>query len=120
LNNYKVLGIPLAILLITTIISIGFITNSAYAHGSKVKVGCKDLALALITWDSLYPLVDGETISEIEDDLDSEGIKPSLLNDIVDEHMEDLLDDFEDANCKHLDDDIEEWIDRHVDFERRD
>ncbi|MGE5635206.1 MAG: hypothetical protein ACM3VV_08230 [Deltaproteobacteria bacterium] len=42
------MGLPLVILLTIAIISAGF-TNSAYAHSSKVKVGCKDVAFALIT-----------------------------------------------------------------------
>ncbi|MGE5633944.1 MAG: hypothetical protein ACM3VV_01805 [Deltaproteobacteria bacterium] len=49
MNNYKVMGIPLAILLTVTIISAGF-TNSVYAHSSKVKVDCKDLAKLSISY----------------------------------------------------------------------
>jgi hypothetical protein len=47
MNNFKLLGIPLAVLLTITIISAGF-TNSAYAHDNKVKVGCKDLDIAIV------------------------------------------------------------------------
>lgn len=120
MNNYKLIGISLAVLLTLTIIIVGFTTNSAYAHSSKVKVGCKDLALDLITWDQLYYAADGEEVAASEDDLADDDIEPSLYRDIIDEHMEELLDDFEDAKCKHLDKDIKEFVDDHVDFERPD
>ena len=114
------MGISLAVLLTVTIISAGFTTiNYAYAHSSKVKnVGCKDLALTLITWDQLYFIGDGEEIAASEDDLAGDDIKPSLYKKIIDEHLEELLDDFEDAKCKHLDKDIKEYVERHVDFKR--
>src|SRR3546814_3873897 len=57
--------------------------GSAYASHNSVKVGCKDLALDLITWDIFYVLPDDETIAEIEDDLESIGIRPSLLEDKI-------------------------------------
>ena len=52
LNNYKLIGIPLAILLAVTIISAGF-TNSAYADSKKAKVGCYDFAIDIVSWDEL-------------------------------------------------------------------
>ena len=56
----------MAILLTITIISAG-LTNSAYAHGSKVKVGCKDLAIDLISWDAVYKYIDIDDLTDIED-----------------------------------------------------
>ena len=38
------------------------IGSTAIAH--KVKVGCNDLAFALITWDQLLPLVPEDDIAE--------------------------------------------------------
>ena len=110
----------MATLLTITIISAGF-TNSAYAHGSKVKVGCKDLAITIVSWDALYKYIDFEALTDIEDDFgDDNEVDPAAFKDIIDEHMEELLDDFEHANCKHLNEDLEEWIDEKVDFERQD
>lgn len=117
MNNYKLTGLSLAILLTITIISAGF--NSAYAHGSKAKVGCKDIAIGLISWNSLYKGVTDEELAAIEDDYgDDNDVKPASFDDIIDDHMEDLLDDFEDANCKHIKKSMEEWIEDKVDFER--
>ncbi len=78
MNNYKLIGIPLAILLTVTIISAGF-TNSAYAHGSKVKdVGCKDLAIDLVSWDALYEYIDDDDLTAIEDDFgDDNEVNPA-------------------------------------------
>lgn len=118
MNNNKLLGIPLAILLTITIISAGF-ANSAYAHGSKAKVGCKDLDIAIVSWDGLYKYIDLDDLTDLEDAFgDDNEVDPASLDDIIDEHMEELLDNFEDANCKHLDDDLEDWIDDKVDFEK--
>jgi hypothetical protein len=110
--NYKFLAIPLAVMLATTILSGGFIIT-AYAHDKKVKVGCKDLALALITWDQMAPLVDDDDIAENEHVLNEHGIKPDLYQDIVDDHLEDLLDDVQDK-C-NLNDNIDDMLDE-VDF----
>lgn len=119
MNNNKLIGIPLAVLLTVTIISAGF-TNSAYAHGSKVKVDCKDLAIDLISWNSLYRGVDDDELAAIEDDYgDDNDVKPASFDDIIDDHMEDLLDDFEDAKCKkHIKKSMAKWIEDKVDFER--
>ena len=119
MNNYKLMGIPLAILLTVTIISAGF-TNSAYAHSSKVKVGCKDLAIDLVSWDGLYRYIDDDDLADLEDAFgDDNEVNPADFDDIIDEHMEDLLDDFEDSKCKkHIDNDLEDWIDDKVDFDR--
>ena len=113
------MGIPLAVLLKITIISAEF-TNSAYAHGSKVKVGCKDLAIDLISWNSLYKGVDEDELAAIEDDYgDDNDVKPASFDDITDDHREDILDDFKDANCKkHIKKSMAKWIEDKVDFER--
>jgi hypothetical protein len=66
LNKYTLIGLLLAILLTITIISVG-LTNSAYVHGSKVKVGCKDLAIDLISWDAVYKYIDIDDLTDIED-----------------------------------------------------
>jgi len=66
LNKYTLIGLFLAILLTITIISAG-LTNSAYAHGSKVKAGCKDLAIDLISWDALYKYIGLDDLTDIED-----------------------------------------------------
>ncbi|HEX6646140.1 MAG TPA: hypothetical protein VF047_03095 [Nitrososphaeraceae archaeon] len=117
MNNYKLIGLSMVMLLTITMISSGF--NSAYAHGSKVKVGCKDLAIDLISWNSLYKGVDDDELADIEDDYgDDNDVKPASFDDIIDDHMEDLLDNFEDANCKHIKKSMEEWIEDKVDFER--
>jgi hypothetical protein len=120
LKNYKLIGIPLAVLLTLTIISAGFTTNSAYADNKKVKVDCKDLAIDLISWNSLYKGVDEDELAAIEDDYgDDNDVKPASFDDIVDDHMEDLLDDFEDAHCKnHIKKSMAKWIEDKVDFER--
>jgi hypothetical protein len=112
------MGLSLVMLLTVTIISAGF--NSAYAHGSKVKVDCKDLAIDLISWNSLYRGVDDDELAAIEDDYgDDNDVKPASFDDIIDDHMEDLLDDFEDAKCKkHIKKSMAKWIEDKVDFER--
>lgn len=111
--------IPLAFLLTLSIISIGF-TNPVYAHGNKVKVDCKDLAIDLISWNSLYKGVDESELAAIEDDYgDDNDVKPASFDDIIDDHMEDLLDDYKDANCKkHIKKSMAKWIEEKVDFER--
>ncbi len=109
----------LALLLTTAIVSTG-LANTVYAHGNKVEqVGCKDLAIALVSWDGLYKYIDLDDLTDLEDDFgDDNEVDPASFDDIVDDHMGDLLDDFEDANCKHLDEDLEDWIEEKVDFER--
>jgi hypothetical protein len=42
----------------------------------KVKVGCKDLAFALIMWDQLLPLVPNDDIAENEHQLNEDDIDP--------------------------------------------
>ena len=120
MNNYKVIGIPLAILLAVTIISAGFTTNSAFAHSKKAKVSCYDLAIDLVSWDGMYAYIDDDDLADLEDAFgDDNEVDPASFDDIIDEHMEDLLDDFEDAKCKkHIEKDLRKWIKKYVDFER--
>jgi hypothetical protein len=105
-------------LLTITIISAGF-TNSVYADG-KTKVGCKDLGLALITWDELYRTADKDDLKDFEDVLDDENINPNEYKDIIREHMRDLSDKFGSKCDEKVDEDIIEKFDEDVDFNRRD
>jgi hypothetical protein len=104
-RNYKLLGLPLVILLIITIFGNSFI-NSAYASHNTVKVNCKDLAIALITWDQLLRVADDEDIVDIEHLLADEDVSQVLLKVLIDRHLDDLLDESQDE-CNNLDDDIE-------------
>lgn len=114
LNLCKFFVLPLTLLLVTCLISSGFI-NSAYGNHNRVKVGCKDLALTLITWDQLLALAPSDDIAENEHQLNENGVEPDLYREIIDRHLEDLLDDIDDAldddKCDNLDNDIEEMID---------
>jgi hypothetical protein len=92
--------------LIISLVSTGFI-DSAYGSHNKVKVGCKDLALTLITWDQMLPLVPEDDIAENEHQLNENGVEPDTYQDIIDRHINDLLDDID--RCD-LDDDIEEMV----------
>lgn len=107
-------GLPLAILLAITVVSSGFI-DSTYATHNNAKVGCKDLALALITWDQLVAVAAADDIAENEHVLNEQGVEPDLYEDIIDDHLEELLDDVEDE-CNNLDNDIEEMLDE-IDFD---
>ena len=106
--NSKFLGLSLGILLIVSIVSLGFI-DSTYAANKNVKVGCKSLALDLITWDQLLGVVSEQDIVDNEHELNEEGVEPDLYEDIIDEHLEDLLDEVEDE-CDNLDDDVDRMI----------
>ena len=119
LKYYKLIGIPLAILLILTITTAGF-TNSAFAHSKKVKVSCIDLAIDPISWDEMYEYIDGDDLADLEAAFgDDNEVDLASFDDIIDDHIEDLLDDFEDAKCKkHIDKDLRKWIKKYVDFER--
>lgn len=111
--DYKLFGLPLGILLIITMVSSGVI-DSVYASHNKVKVGCKDLALVLITWDQLLSIGDPDDIAENEHILNEEGVEPDLYEVIIDKHLEDLLDKADDE-CNNLDNDIERLLD-DIDF----
>ena len=73
----------------------------------RVKVGCKDLAFALITWDQLLPLVPEDDIAENEYQLNENGVEPDIYQEIIDRRINDLPDDIDKCN---LDDDIEEMV----------
>jgi hypothetical protein len=77
---------------------------SAFGSHNKVKVGCKDLALTLITWDQLLALAPADDIAENEHELNEKGVEPDLYKDIINRHLDDLLDDVDE--CNNLDDDI--------------
>lgn len=125
MSNQKEKSIVTSLLMLT-IIAGGLLvlnpSNSVYADSKNAKVSCKDLAVALISWDGLYAYIDDDDITDLEDDFGDDpnnDVDPSSFDDIVDDHMEDVLDDFEDAKCKnHISDDNEDWIEEEVDFER--
>ena len=110
---YRFFGITLAILLIITVFSSSFI-DSAYASHNSVKVGCKDLAIALITWDQLLGVADEQDIVDIEHFLADEDVSQVLLKVLINRHLDDLLDETQDE-CKNLDNDIERVLD-DIDF----
>jgi len=87
---------------LVTIASIG-----SAATADRVKVGCKDLAFALITWDQLLPLVPEDDIAENEHQLNENGVEPDTYQDIIDRHINDLL---KDINKCNLNDDVEEMV----------
>ena len=102
----KFFVLPMTILLIISLVSTGFI-DWAYGSHNRVKVGCKDLALTLITWDQMLPLVPEDDIAENEHQLNENGVEPDTYQDVIDRHINDLLDDID--RCD-LDDDIEEMV----------
>jgi hypothetical protein len=106
ITERQIFVLPLAIFLVFSIISIGLL-ESAYGSHNRVKVGCKDLALTLITWDQMLPLVPEDDIAENEHQLNENGVEPDTYQDIIDRHINDLLDDID--RCD-LDDDIEEMV----------
>lgn len=117
LNHYKLIGLPLIVLLTIIIISAGFTTNSAYAHG-KTKVGCLDLGLALITWDQLYYDADEDDLEDFEDVLDDEDIEPNEYEDIIEDNMEDLWSKFASKCEDTVEEEIVEKFEEDVDFNR--
>jgi hypothetical protein len=108
--NYdsKLFALSLTVLFSFALVSNGFI-GSAFGSHNKVKVGCKDLALTLITWDQLLALAPADDIAENEHELNEKGVEPDLYKDIINRHLDDLLDDVN--KCNNLDDDIEEMLD---------
>lgn len=113
-SRHKFFASAIAILLAFGIISSSF-AGSAYGNHNQVKVGCKDLALTLITWDQLLALAPADDIAENEHELNVKGVEPDLYEDIINRHLDDLLDDIDDAldddKCDNLDNDIEEMLD---------
>ena len=100
-NISTVFFIGMFFLVATT--SIGGSTASA----DRVKVGCKDLAFALITWDQLLPLVPEDDIAENEHQLNENGVEPDTYQDIIDRHINDLLNDI---NKCDLNDALEQTV----------
>lgn len=84
-------ALALSVLLAFAIVSNGFI-GSAFESHNKVKVGCKDLALTLKTWDQLLALAPADDIAENEHELNEKGVEPDLYEDIINRHLDDLLD----------------------------
>ena len=90
MNNYKLLGITLEILITSSIISAGF-TNPAYAKSSKVKVDCTEVAITLISWDALYKYIDLDDLTAIEDAFgDDNEVNPASFDEIIDDHTDRL------------------------------
>jgi hypothetical protein len=112
--KYKFFAIGLTTLLIVTIISTEFVGQVNASH-RQITVGCKDLALALITWDQLVPLVPADDIAENEHVLNENGVEPDLYQDIIDNHLEDLLSDVKNK-CHNLGNNIEDMLDE-IDLE---
>ena len=52
------MAIPVGIGILLTITAFGNGFNPAYAKHDTVRVDCKDLAIALITWDQLLAMTD--------------------------------------------------------------
>lgn len=106
---------PALTVFLAFVIGSGALIGSAFGSHNQVKVGCKDLALTLITWDQLLALASSDDIVENEHELNEKGVEPDLYKDIINRHLDDLLDDIDDAldddKCDNLDNDIEEMID---------
>ena len=97
----------LSVILIGTFILVTIASIGSAATADRVKVGCKDLAFALITWDQLLPLVPEDDIAENEHQLNENGVEPDTYQDIIDRHINDLLNDINKCN---LNDDVEEMV----------
>lgn len=97
----------LSVILIGTFVLVTIASIGSAATADRVKVGCKDLAFALITWDQLLPLVPDDDIAENEHQLNENGVEPDTYQDIIDRHINDLLNDINKCN---LNDDVEEMV----------
>ena len=97
----------LAIFLIGVFVLVTTTSIGSTAIADRVKVGCKDLAFALITWDQLLPLVPEDDIAENEHQLNENGVEPDTYQDIIDRHINDLLNDIDKCN---LNDAVEEMV----------
>lgn len=97
----------LSVILIGTFVLVTIASIGSAATADRVKVGCKDLAFALITWDQLLPLVPEDDIAENEHQLNENGVEPDTYQDIIDRHINDLLNDINKCN---LNDDVEEMV----------
>lgn len=58
--SLKIIAVAIGIGVLLTITVFGNGFNSAYAKHDTVRVDCKDLAIALITWDQLLATTDDE------------------------------------------------------------
>ncbi len=105
-NRHKLFALALSVLLAFAIVSNGFI-GSAFESHNKVKVGCKDLALTLKTWDQLLALAPADDIAENEDEINENGVEPDTYQDIIDRHINDLLNDI---NKCDLNDAVEQMV----------
>jgi hypothetical protein len=103
LNAQKILSV----ILIGTFVLLTIASIGSAATADRVKVGCKDLAFALITWDQLLPLVPEDDIAENEHQLNENGVEPDTYQDIIDRHINDLLNDINKCN---LNDAVEEMV----------
>jgi hypothetical protein len=103
LNAQKILSV----ILIGTFVLVTIASIGSAATADRVKVGCKDLAFALITWDQLLPLVPEDDIAENEHQLNENGVEPDTYQDIIDRHINDLLNDINKCN---LNDAVEEMV----------
>ena len=108
--NQKVItvSVGIGVLLIVNAFGNGF--NSAYAKQDTVRVGCKDLGIALITWDQLLMTTNDDERTDIEDNLGEEGIANGLFQDWIDKYLNDLQDDFNE-DCHHLKSEIKDYLD---------
>lgn len=97
----------LSVILIGTFVLLTIASIGSAATADRVKVGCKDLAFALITWDQLLPLVPEDDIAENEHQLNENGVEPDTYQDIIDRHINDLLNDINKCN---LNDAVEEMV----------
>jgi hypothetical protein len=97
----------LAVFLIGMFFLVMATSMGSTAMADRVKVGCKDLAFALITWDQLLPLVSEDDIAENEHQLNEHGVEPDTYQDIIDRHINDLLNDINKCN---LNDAVEEMV----------
>ncbi len=97
----------LAVSLIGMFFLVATTSIGSTASADRVKVGCKDLAFALITWDQLLPLVPEDDIAENEHQLNENEVEPDTYQDIIDRHINDLLNDI---NKCDLNDALEKMV----------
>ena len=108
--DLKIIAVTVGIGILLTITAFGNGFNPAYAKHDTVRVDCKDLAIALITWDQLLAMTDEDERTDIEDNLGEDGVANGLFHDWIDKYLDDLVDDVDD-DCNHLKNDIEEYLD---------
>ena len=106
----KIIAVAMGTVILLTITAFGTGFNSAYAKHDTVRVDCKELAIALITWDQLLATTDDDERTDIEDNLGEDGVANGLFQDWIDKYLDDLVDDVDD-DCNHLKSDIEDYLD---------